>query len=383
MSGSSLNSRNPPVWQVFHQRLVVPFEYPVYFGRGLFDPAHSLLADLLKETEPGRRPRLLVAVDRGLAQSDPGWVRRIEAWLAAWSGRCEALAPPAVLEGGEWAKTGWEGLQRCAEWMARHRLDRQSYVVAVGGGAFLDVVGLAAALLHRGVRLVRVPTTVLAQNDVGVGVKNGIDLLATKNLIGTFAPPYAVINDFDFLDRLDEVDWLGGIAEAFKVALIKDRAFFEELCALAPALVRRDRPAMERLVRRCADGRYLPAGPVATFRDYGPELGGYVGEAILNLMNTIQANLESGRRTAPLIERAALVRDLSPRQAAQYRSFVQEQGTAFLANVDDWLESRRVASASARSGRARRGAGLTAGVHVFAFLGEQRRARRLRATAIS
>jgi len=218
MSGSSLNSRNPPVWQVVHQRLVVPFEYPVYFGRGLFDPAHSLLADLLKETEPGRRPRLLVAVDRGLAQSDPGWVRRIEAWLAAWSGRCEALAPPAVLEGGEWAKTGWEGLQRCAEWMARHRLDRQSYVVAVGGGAFLDVVGLAAALLHRGVRLVRVPTTVLAQNDVGVGVKNGIDLLATKNLIGTFAPPYAVINDFDFLDRLDEVDWLGGIAEAFKVA---------------------------------------------------------------------------------------------------------------------------------------------------------------------
>ena len=126
----------------------------------------------------------------------------------------------------------------------------------------------------------------------------------------------------------------------------------------------------QRLVRRCADGRYLPAGPVATFREFGPELGGYVGEAILNLMNTIQANLKSGRRTAPLIERAALVRDLSPQQAAQYRSFVQEQGTAFLANVDEWLESRRV---TARPKAARRGVrtagGLTAGVHVFAFLG--------------
>lgn len=126
----------------------------------------------------------------------------------------------------------------------------------------------------------------------------------------------------------------------------------------------------QRLVRRCADGRYLPAGPVATFRDYGPELGGYVGEAILNLMNTIQANLRSGRRTAPLIERAALVRDLSPRQAAQYRSFVQEQGTAFLANVDDWLESHRVAVQRTRTRRgSRKAGGVTAGVHVFAFLG--------------
>jgi hypothetical protein len=133
---------------------------------------------------------------------------------------------------------------------------------------------------------------------------------------------------------------------------------------------------------RCASSAWCVAArmagtclqvPVATFRDYGPELGGYVGEAILNLMNTIQANLKSGRRTAPLIERAALVRDLSPRHAAQYRSFVQEQGTAFLANVDDWLESHRMA---ARPKNARRGvrqpSGLTAGVHVFAFLGDSR-----------
>jgi 3-dehydroquinate synthase len=133
------------------------------------------------------------------------------------------------------------------------RLDRQSYVVAVGGGALLDLVGLATALIHRGLRLVRVPTTVLAQNDAGVGVKNGIDAWSTKNLIGTFAPPYAVINDYDFLDLLDEVDWRGGIAEAFKVAIIKDRVFFESLCRAAPALMRRDRAAMEFLVKRCAE----------------------------------------------------------------------------------------------------------------------------------
>jgi 3-dehydroquinate synthase len=94
---------------------------------------------------------------------------------------------------------------------------------------------------------------VLAQNDAGVGVKNGIDVWSTKNLIGTFAPPFAVINDYDFLDLLDDTDWRGGIAEAFKVAIIKDRSFFESLRQSAPALMRRDRAAMEFLVKRCAE----------------------------------------------------------------------------------------------------------------------------------
>lgn len=242
-----------PDWQVIRQTITVPFTYPVYFGRGLFDPANPLLAEVLVGTVPERRPRLMVFVDRGVLGSRPDIVQQIEAWLAAWSLRCEGVVPPVILEGGELAKTGWEGLKQCAELIVTQRLDRQSYVVVVGGGALLDLVGLASALIHRGLRLVRVPTTVLAQNDAGVGVKNGIDAWSTKNLIGTFAPPFAVINDYDFLDLLDEVDWRGGIAEAFKVAIIKDRAFFESLCLAVPALVRRDRAAMESLVKRCAE----------------------------------------------------------------------------------------------------------------------------------
>ena len=253
MSGVTQVNRTDEEWQEIRQTFTVPFTYPIYFGRGLFSPNNSLLADMLVGSVPDRRPRLMVFVDRGILTSSPDLVERIEAWMSVWSHRCEQVAPPVVWEGGELAKTGWEGLERCAELIVAQRLDRQSYVMVIGGGALLDLVGLAAALIHRGLRLVRVPTTVLAQNDAGVGVKNGIDAWSTKNLIGTFAPPFAVINDYDFLDSLDDVDWRGGIAEAFKVAIIKDRSFFESLCRSAPSLMRRDRLAMESLVRRCAE----------------------------------------------------------------------------------------------------------------------------------
>jgi glycerol dehydrogenase-like iron-containing ADH family enzyme len=81
-----------------------------------------------------------------------------------------------------------------------HRIDRHSYVIAIGGGALLDAVGLVAATTHRGVRHIRVPTTVLAQNDSGVGVKNGVNLRGVKNFVGTFAPPFAVLNDLELIE---------------------------------------------------------------------------------------------------------------------------------------------------------------------------------------
>ena len=98
----------------------------------------------------------------------------------------------------------------------------------------LDVVGYAAATAHRGIRLIRVPTTVLAQDDSAMGVKNGVNAFGKKNYFGTFAPPFAVINDFAFLATLSDRDWLGGVSEAVKAALIKDAPFFDELEALAP-----------------------------------------------------------------------------------------------------------------------------------------------------
>ncbi|HTA30425.1 MAG TPA: 3-dehydroquinate synthase, partial [Candidatus Cybelea sp.] len=122
----------------------------------------------------------------------------------------------------------------------------------IGGGALLDVAGLAAATAHRGVRHVRVPTTVLGQNDSGVGVKNGINAFGKKNFIGTFAPPFAVINDFDFLATLPERDQRAGFSEAVKVALIRDRDFFESLEADAHLLASFEAEAMQRMIFRSA-----------------------------------------------------------------------------------------------------------------------------------
>ena len=98
----------------------------------------------------------------------------------------------------------------------------------IGGGAVLDMVSFAAAIAHRGIRVVRFPTTVLAQADSGVGVKNSINLFGKKNFVGTFVPPFAVINDFDFLETLEPRDRIAGVVEAVKVALLKDAAFFED-----------------------------------------------------------------------------------------------------------------------------------------------------------
>jgi 3-dehydroquinate synthase len=93
---------------------------------------------------------------------------------------------------------------------------------------------------------------VLAQNDSGVGVKNGINAFGKKNFIGTFAPPYAVINDFDFLTTLEERDWRSGVAEAVKVALLKDADFFEFITAHAKAIASRDLEIMQQVIYRCA-----------------------------------------------------------------------------------------------------------------------------------
>ena len=104
-----------------------------------------------------------------------------------------------------------------------------------------------------GVRHIRIPTTVLSQNDSGVGVKNGVNYHGKKNFLGTFAPPAAVFNDAHFLSTLDERDWRSGMIEAVKVALIKDAAFFEWMEQHAEELAVGEPAALQYLIRRCAE----------------------------------------------------------------------------------------------------------------------------------
>lgn len=236
---------------VHRLRIAPGFDYAVTFTRGLFDPANPLLADTLGRGAGGAPPRAAVYVDAGLAAARPG----LRADIAGYA-RARGLAlvrPPRAVPGGERAKRGPALALRVARDLLAARLDRQSFVLAVGGGAMLDAVGLGAALAHRGVRLIRAPSTTLAQNDAGIGVKNGVNHDGVKNALGVFAPPWAVLNDLDLLDSLPDEVWIAGHAEAFKVAMIRDAVFFDTLCRDARRLRARDRAAQARAVVRCAE----------------------------------------------------------------------------------------------------------------------------------
>ena len=239
--------------QVHWQRFEVPFEYPVYFTDGVLDPDNPVLADALSRLEPDKRHRFLVFVDDGLARARPRLADSVAAYAAHHTDRLELVAEPLAVPGGEVVKTDLAFVERMQRALFEHHIDRHSYVIAIGGGAVLDAVGLVAATTHRGVRHVRVPSTVLAQDDSGVGVKNGVNLYEQKNFVGTFAPPFAVINDLDFIDDLPPRDRVAGMAEAVKVALIRDGEFFTWLERNADALALFERPAMATLIRRCAE----------------------------------------------------------------------------------------------------------------------------------
>lgn len=236
----------------YTQRFSVAYEYPVHFTHGVFGPGCDLLARVVGRLGEGRVHRVQVFVDDGVARAWPGLVEAVEACAARHPGMMRLVGRPGIVPGGEKAKNSRAAAERVMEAIADRHLCRQSVVVAVGGGSMLDIVGLAAALVHRGVRLIRVPTTTLSQADSGVGVKNGIDAYGVKNFAGTFAPPFGVIVDFDFLRTLEWPYWIGGVAEAFKVAIIRDAAFFGLLRAGAARLRARDGAFIEEVVRRAA-----------------------------------------------------------------------------------------------------------------------------------
>jgi len=238
--------------RIIRQQFEVSFSYPVIFTRGVFDPGNPVLAELMREG--GRESsRALVVVDSEVARLTPGLLERISRYVRAHSPVLEIAAPPFLVRGGELCKHEPLEVERIHALVERHRLCRHSFIIAIGGGAVLDAAGYAAATAHRGVRLIRVPTTVLAQNDAGVGVKNGINAFGRKNFLGTFAPPFAVLNDLEFLKTLQVRDLRSGIAEAVKVALIRDRSFFEALYAERHELALFAPPALERMIVRCAE----------------------------------------------------------------------------------------------------------------------------------
>ena len=234
------------------QRFSINFSYPVAFTRALFTVENLCLRETLARLE-ARRHRLFVIIDSGVAEAWPRIIAMIEGYAEAHQDVIELVTAPRVYPGGEAVKRSPALVRQLLTEVATLGLDRQSFILAVGGGALLDMVGFVAATAHRGIRLIRAPSTVLAQNDAGVGVKNGVNDFNSKNFLGTFAPPFAVLNDLDLIESLAARDKRAGIAEAIKVALIKDETFFWWLYNEREALGRFEAAPMAYMIRRCAE----------------------------------------------------------------------------------------------------------------------------------
>jgi 3-dehydroquinate synthase len=235
------------------QSFSVAYDYTVAFTHDAFSPGNRCLLDVLAWREPRKRHRCAIFIDAGVLAATPDLAQRIADYAAAHAQSIEFTGAPVVVAGGEACKNDPETVRRLLDGLSQQRIDRHSFAIAIGGGAVLDAVGYAAAIFHRGVRHVRFPTTVLAQDDSGVGVKNAVNALGLKNLVGTFAPPWAVINDSVFIDILPPREKRAGMAEAVKVALIRDRNFFRWLEENATALARFSPPHLDRLIKDTAE----------------------------------------------------------------------------------------------------------------------------------
>lgn len=233
------------------QTFSVRFDYSVFFTENLFDQGNNTFRDFLNTQKTDTTKKIFFVIDSGVAEHHPYLEDQIKIYFK--NEKSFALINELlVIPGGEGAKNNEQFFNKLVNAVDQYGIDRHSYIVAIGGGSVLDLVGYAAAVSHRGIRHIRIPTTVLSQNDSGVGVKNGINYKGKKNFLGTFAPPIAVFNDYNFLTTLIDEEWRSGISEAVKVALIKDKTFYAWLEENAAALAARNMPAMKYLVKRCA-----------------------------------------------------------------------------------------------------------------------------------
>ncbi len=226
----------------------VPQVHRLRFTTDCLGDDFPVLTELLEATSPAAS-RVQVWIDQGLVDWDSGLPLRIATKLKQTAG-IELVDDVQILPGGETVKNDAAYVEQLLQAFNRSELDRRSYVLAIGGGAVLDIVGFAAAVAHRGIRLVRLPTTTLGQADSGVGVKNAVNWFGKKNWKGTFATPWGVINDQELLKGLSDRDFCCGFSEAVKVALLKDRRYFDNLSEFAPQIASRTEPYAHQAIRQ-------------------------------------------------------------------------------------------------------------------------------------
>ena len=237
-------------------QIPVTFKHRIIFTRDAFNPINHELAEVLAE---GGGRRAMVFVEENVVTLWPELLDGIQMYFNELDLDFRSIS---VFPGGEAAKADDHLVREVWAAIDAAHLDRHSYALVIGGGAFLDAVGYATATAHRGVRLIRFPTTTLSQDDSGVGVKCAVNAFGKKNWVGAFSVPFAVINDFKFLHSQDKETRRAGLIEAIKVALVRDGEFFEWIEANLPALAALEPEALESCVERSAllHARHIATG---------------------------------------------------------------------------------------------------------------------------
>lgn len=235
------------------QRFNIEYRYDIYFSDDLFSQTNDEFKNYLSNTSnESFKQKVLFVIDSGVIDCHPRLLTQLTNYHLELE-NIVLIPEPLIIPGGELCKNDPIHLDSIIQAVDQYGIDRHSYIVAIGGGAVLDLVGFAATISHRGIKHIRIPTTVLAQNDSGIGVKNAVNYKGKKNFLGTFNPPQAVFNDYSFLQTLDDRSWLAGISEAIKVALIKDASFFDWIEENGSSLCDKNAPEMRELIYRCAD----------------------------------------------------------------------------------------------------------------------------------
>lgn len=234
------------------QRFNVSYEFPVSFTQATFAVENPVLRDILQRAG-NREHKVFPVIDADVLKNHPQLIEDLTEYARCHSDTINLILPPLIVRSGEICKSDPQEVEQFYRITQDYKIDRHSFVLVIGGGSVIDAMGYAAATAHRGIRLIRMPTTVLGQNDAGIGVKNAVNFLGRKNYLGTFVPPFAVINDFSFLQTLPKRDQRAGIAEAVKVSLIKDAEFFDWLYQNRQLLAEFDENAVAYMIRRCAE----------------------------------------------------------------------------------------------------------------------------------
>jgi len=232
-----------------------------------------------------------------------------------------------IVPAGETAKS-LKTVQTCYDLLAAHRLERKSFIVALGGGVVGDLAGFVAATYLRGLAFVQVPTTLLAQVDSSVGGKVGVNLKAGKNLVGAFYQPRLVLCDLDTLKTLPEREYRAGLAEVIKYGIIYDAKLFAQLERDLPKLLRREAKPLADIIARCCEIKAEIVGQ--------DEMEGGL-RAILNFGHTIGHAIENISGYGKYLHGEAIaIGQVAAAMLSAGRLGLPERDVARVANLFQW-----------------------------------------------